>query len=272
MITVAVQKQQQKHCACILIRAAAFSYLSCRHHAAQLLYGLIYVTGGDSLDEHVSSAECYDPDADQWMEIKSMNHERRDHRIAEVNGLIFAVGGNLEQCLCTGDTVIGDTVIANSVEFYDPAKDTWMCVRSTLKPKYFSEAASIGGCLYVLGTYLNSMERYEIGSCSDRTGGGRGGGRMSERDEIGSRRVEGREVVGGPWDGKGGESCGEGKSVEFGGRISHTQMWVYKSDLLCHHCPSNVWKVFSCVNEDVNCVNIHRLVVRKSVMTTRYCN
>ena len=157
-------------------------YLTCRCHAAQLLYGLIYVTGGGwHRDEHVSSAECYDPDADQWMEIKSMNHERSGHRLAEVNGLIFAVGGNLEQCLCTGDTEIGNN---NSVEFYDPAKDTWTCVRSTLRLKSFSEAASIGGCLYVLGTcwgflyfegnFQQRMERYEIGSSSDRTGGEEG--------------------------------------------------------------------------------------------------
>ena len=55
-------------------------------------------------------------------------------------------------------------------------------------------------------------------------------------NELEGRRKEGKEVVGGPWDGKGGESCGEGKSVEF----AHTQMRVYKSGLLCHHCPSNV--------------------------------
>ena len=200
------------------------------------------MTGG----EHVSSAECYDPDADQWMEIKSMNHERSDHRLAEVNGLIFAVGGNLEQCLCTGDTVIGNTMIANSVELYDPAKDTWTCVRSTLRPKYFSEAASIGGCLYVLETCLNSMERYiymKLEVVQTELEGGGGGGRMSERDEIESRRMEGREVVGGPWDGKGGESCGEGKSVELGGRISHTKyglhVW-FTSCLSCRHCPSDV--------------------------------
>ena len=152
------------------------------------------MTGGDSLDEHVSSAECYDPDADQWMEIKSMNHERSDHRLAEVDGLIFAVGGNLEQCLCTGDTEIADydyLVNGESVEFYDPAKDTWTCVRSTLRPKSLLKAASIGGCLYVLGTCRNSqqsMERYEIGSCSDRTegeGGGGGGGGEEEEEEEG---------------------------------------------------------------------------------------
>ena len=93
------------------------------------------MTGGESLDEHISSAEGYHPDADQWMEIKSMNHERSNHRLAEVNGLIFAVGGNLEQCLCTGDTEIADH--GDSVEFYDPAKGTWMCVCSTLRPKSF---------------------------------------------------------------------------------------------------------------------------------------
>ena len=49
---------------------------------------------------------------------------------------------------------------------------------------------------------------------------------MSKRHELEGRSKEVREVVGGPWNGKGGESCGEGKSVEFGGRISHTQMWV----------------------------------------------
>ena len=78
-------------------------------------------------------------------------------------------------------------------------------------------------------------------------------------NELEGRRKEGKEVVGGPWDGKGGESCGEGKSVEF----AHTQMRVYKSGLLCRHCPS-------CVNEDVKCVNIRRLVVRKKVLRRLY--
>lgn len=127
--------------------------MTCRYHAAQLLYGLIYVTGGDTLGGTVSSAECYNPDTDQWLEMKSMNHERSEHSLAEVNGFIFAVGGNFGQCLCTGDTEIVDydpMENGESVEFYDPTKDMWTCVRSMLSPKSFLVAASIGRCLYVV--------------------------------------------------------------------------------------------------------------------------
>ena len=62
---------------------------------------------------------------------------------------------------------------------------------------------------------------------------------MSERHELEGRRKEVREVVVGPWDGKGGESCGEGV-WSLGVEFHIPKCGWFTSYLSCHHCPSDV--------------------------------
>ena len=58
----------------------------------------------------------YDPDADRWHQIASMNSARIGVGLACVNRLLFAVGGfDGQQRLC-------------SVELYNPDNDEWKYV------------------------------------------------------------------------------------------------------------------------------------------------
>lgn len=137
----------------------------CRYHAVQILYGLIYVTGGASSSGTLSSVERYNPDTDQWVEVRSMLEMRRGHGLAEVDGLIYAVGGaNLNEDLMHFERF-------SSVECYDPCEDVWTFVCSLSGPKSNVAAASLRGSIYVVGgegendddnMEMNLVERYDV--------------------------------------------------------------------------------------------------------------
>ena len=98
--------------------------IACRYRAAHLLYG---VTGGaDSKGTH-RSAECYNPDTDQWMNIRSMIQPRRGHGMAEVDGFMYTVAGDNLSDDCS------ETFC--SVERYDPSEDAWTFVFSLSVPR-----------------------------------------------------------------------------------------------------------------------------------------
>ncbi|KAH7961466.1 hypothetical protein HPB52_009287 [Rhipicephalus sanguineus] len=93
--------------------------------------GYVYVTGGFSGNECLSSAERYDPTTDQWTAIASMRYRRsgvgcigfRDcvyamggfngHQQAIIDNLVFAIGG------FNGEST------TNLVECYDPTTNQW---------------------------------------------------------------------------------------------------------------------------------------------------
>ena len=77
------------------------------------------------------------------------------HGMAEMDGLLFAVGGH------SGPSRL------DTVEFYDPSKDTWTYVCPMSIPRTVAGVASLGGSIYVVGgyngkVYLNSVEAYDL--------------------------------------------------------------------------------------------------------------
>lgn len=79
--------------------------------SATILNGYINVAGGRSLeDKTTNSAELYDPKCDAWTNIASMKLDRYDFALIELNGFLYAMGGNEDE---------------NVIEKYDPWKNCW---------------------------------------------------------------------------------------------------------------------------------------------------
>ena len=63
-------------------------------HAAAVMGGKIYVTGGEpNLGSPVNSVYVYDPQADAWTQLASMGIARRYHASAAVGGKLYVFGG-----------------------------------------------------------------------------------------------------------------------------------------------------------------------------------
>ncbi|KAK3418900.1 hypothetical protein EUGRSUZ_H04652 [Eucalyptus grandis] len=102
-----------------------------------VLNGKLFVMAGySSLDGPCSaSAEVY-----HWSKLASMNVARYDFACAEVNGLVYVVGGY---------GIEGESL--SSAEVYDPDSDKWTLIESLRRPRWGCFACSFEGKLYVMG-------------------------------------------------------------------------------------------------------------------------
>ena len=87
-------------------------------HAAAVMGGKIYVTGGATQETRQSSVYVYDPQADAWTQLTSMGTVREGHDAAAVGGKLYIFGG------------IGTSGRLSTAEVYDPASDSWAPVTS----------------------------------------------------------------------------------------------------------------------------------------------
>ena len=97
-----------------------------RHrHAAVVLDGKIYVTGGFTSSGEASNAvEAYDPVADTWTTLASLSKTRRYHASAVVCGKLYVFGGYRVE-----------------VEVYSPASNCW--ARAADLPSAIHETVAI---------------------------------------------------------------------------------------------------------------------------------
>lgn len=84
-----------------------------------------------------------------------------EHALAEVNGLIFAAGGYTIGVNNSADQML------NTMECYNPSKDTWRYVCSLSFPREELAMASLGGSIYAVGgssfdCKLNTVERDDV--------------------------------------------------------------------------------------------------------------
>lgn len=122
--------------------------------AALMDDGFIYAVGGQDANKNVlATAERYDPLADSWSAIAPMNQSRYVHEVINVDGLLYAIGGN-----------DGKGAIA-SVEVYDPTLNEWSVLPSLNVGRHqFGTASDSIGNIYVFGgdafdgTTLRSVE------------------------------------------------------------------------------------------------------------------
>ena len=106
-------------------------------HAATVLGGKIYVTGGYNQDESlVNSVYVYDPQADAWAQLATMGIVRRYHASAAVGGKLYVFGG-------MGEDDDGSEERLSTAEVYDPASDSWAQVTSLAAARIFLVAAAL---------------------------------------------------------------------------------------------------------------------------------
>jgi N-acetylneuraminic acid mutarotase len=117
--------------------------------------GRIYVFGGygedGTSDGYLSSADVYDPVADIWAPIASMNIIRYSVAGAlGADGRIYAIGGSVGSGAPT------------SVEAYDPGSDIWSFVASMATGRDgFAAVLGPDGRIYAIGgSGLSSVEAY----------------------------------------------------------------------------------------------------------------
>jgi len=100
------------------LAAASMRQPRLRHSATLLEDGNVLVAGGLGLKGSVASAEIYHPKHDRWSPVASMNGSRAAQTATLIaGGRVLVVGG------LVSDGTIGSAL--NSVEIFDPARDTW---------------------------------------------------------------------------------------------------------------------------------------------------
>nr|CAD1820234.1 unnamed protein product [Ananas comosus var. bracteatus] len=109
-----------------------------------VLDGKFLVVGGYCVD---FGKECvsdfvyqYDSRLNRWSQLARMNIARCDFACAEVDGLVYAIGGHGPN---------GNSL--SSVEVYTPEKNQWTLIESLRRPRWGCFAFSFQGEVYVMG-------------------------------------------------------------------------------------------------------------------------
>jgi len=108
--------------------------------------GIIYTIGGGGASCAVptfgacTTVEAYDPATDTWTTKAAMPTPRYILGAAEVNGVIYAVGGRNDASFWMA-----------TVEAYDPASDTWSTKAAMPTPRFGLGLAAINGIVYAMG-------------------------------------------------------------------------------------------------------------------------
>merc|ERR1712129_274574 len=103
-------------------------------HAAAVLDGKIYVTGGyTSWGKASNAVEAYDPVADTWTTLASLSKPRGFHASAVVRGKLYVFGGYIPASVGLAATAL--------VEVYSPASNCW--ARAADLPSAITEFVAI---------------------------------------------------------------------------------------------------------------------------------
>lgn len=92
-----------------------------------LVKGRLFAIGGtatankDRPNESFDSVECYEPITNQWTFVASMIKRRSQAACAVANGRLYVFGGY--------DNDLGVNAATDTVEYYDPERNTWTLVR-----------------------------------------------------------------------------------------------------------------------------------------------
>jgi N-acetylneuraminic acid mutarotase len=120
--------------------------------------GIIYTIGGGGGTCAVptfgacTTVEAYDPATDTWTSKASMPTPRYILAAAEVNGVIYAVGGRNDANFSMA-----------TVEAYDPASDTWSTKAALPTPRFALGVAAVNGLVYATGGFE------QVGNYSEMT-------------------------------------------------------------------------------------------------------
>ncbi|XP_071960871.1 kelch-like protein 18 [Antedon mediterranea] len=123
----------------------------------------IYVIGGrNSVDCQLNSCEKYEASKNRWIPQESMEIARTAVGAAELDGMLYVVGG---ECAFNG-VQDDDTMYLGCVECYDPVLKRWTRKKELNVQRSFVAVASMGGYMYCIGgenasNSFNIVERYD---------------------------------------------------------------------------------------------------------------
>jgi len=127
--------------------------------AVGVVNGKIYAVGGfnpDMGDYYLKTVEEYDPATDRWTEKAPMPTPRAGHAVGVINGKLFAIGGSITQG--------GSGIYLNTVEEYDPVRDTWTSKESMPTSRADLGVGVVGNKLYAIGgtVFLMDWQYYDV--------------------------------------------------------------------------------------------------------------
>jgi N-acetylneuraminic acid mutarotase len=117
------------------------------HHPSVIaLNEKIYVIGGNGLRiTPYAFTYVYDPLTNAWEQKKSMFTARGALGIAEVNGIIYAIGGGTHK------------IAQNTNEAYNAESDSWTKLAPMLTRREHLSVASASGLVFAMGGYKKSL-------------------------------------------------------------------------------------------------------------------
>lgn len=116
----------------------------------------IYYVGGIASNVTTSDVWRYDPVADSYLQMASLQTPRTSEELMAIGNRIYAVNG--------GDSTFFDGIpLAETVEIYDIATDTWTYGEPTLTTTAASSGGMAGGKLMIMGgvddvTYYDAVQ------------------------------------------------------------------------------------------------------------------
>ncbi|KAK8786871.1 hypothetical protein V5799_023356 [Amblyomma americanum] len=116
--------------------------------------GYVYITGGFSGDECLSSAERYDPTTDQWTAIASMRYKRSGVGCIGFRDFVYVIGG------------FNGTTRLFSAEKYNPETNTWTSLPNMYTPRSNFAVAIIDNLVFAIGGF-NGESTSNLVECYD---------------------------------------------------------------------------------------------------------
>lgn len=127
--------------------------------AAGAISGKVFFVGGGNYSCGVTpELQSYTPGSNTWTTLPNMPTARYEFGAAELNGQLYAVGGN-PGCGSPGNAI-------RAVEAYDPVGNTWSSKTPLPTGLWDAGVASVNGLLYVIGGFSTAVYVYDPGANS----------------------------------------------------------------------------------------------------------
>lgn len=116
-------------------------------HAGAAWGPYLFVSGGLNADSVLNSLLRYDTRTDNWETMLPMSIPRADHSMVVYGDRLVVCGGWYE------DAATGTRVLAETVEAYDIAANSWTPVTTVPTPRYHAGVAVLSSWLYTVGGF-----------------------------------------------------------------------------------------------------------------------
>ncbi|MBI4569006.1 MAG: hypothetical protein HY719_11485 [Planctomycetes bacterium] len=154
--------------------------------------GKIYAVTGAGVG-YSQAVEQYDPTTDAWATKKSISTARYRPGVAELNGMVYVIGGEVGS---SGN-------YTNTVEAYNALTDSWNNRKDMSVARYGLAAVSVGGKVFAIGgqnvarEWVGIVEEYDpsTDSWTNKTS------MKTGRAEVAAAVVNGKIYVMGGWNG-----------------------------------------------------------------------